>query len=235
MTVELEISAVTIVLVGEFNPKIFHPSWFELQGVMSASEAASVDVKVVHPDLTQIEFGNLLITAERQRFSIATSSAPLVATIDLVAQVFGRLLTHTPIHQAGINTQRHYRLSSMEQRHEFGRKIAPLSVWGKWGERMNDKELDKESQNGVQVLAMREFYRDAPWAGWRQVKVEPSTVVAHNLGVFIDKNHHIYQEPPVKERLAAPDLVQYMSKCFDDVIADSTWIENELFKATDVF
>lgn len=227
MAVELEIAGCSVVLLGQFNPAIFHPSWLLLHGLISEGQAEESEVKVIHPDIAHMVIGTVTLTVEQQRCSIATSSAPLIRTADFAVQMFGKLLTHTPISQAGINTQRHYRLPSAEVRHEFGRRLAPTEAWGEWGDRL-ERPRKKDSRNGVQIIAMREYWSDTPWAGWIQTKVEPSTRIGHNLGVSIEKNHHIAAEPSAN-RVAGPDLVQYIAKSFDDVIADSDYIERQLF------
>ena len=43
----------SIVLVGSFTPKIFHPLWFEARGLIGAQEAAGAQIGLVHDDLTQ--------------------------------------------------------------------------------------------------------------------------------------------------------------------------------------
>lgn len=227
MTVELDTSGCTIVLVGQFNPAIFHPSWFLSHNLINEATAAESQVHVVHPDIAQMELGPVSWQAEQQRVTISTTSAPLIRVADLAVSVFGKLLTHTPIAQVGINTHRHYRLSSAEVRHEFGRRLAPIGPWGEWGHRLDTNPM-KDSKSGVQIIAMREYWADPPWAGYIQVKVEPSTKIGHDSGVYVEKNHHIDRMAP-RGDVAAAEFVQYTAKRFDDVIAESDWIEKQLF------
>lgn len=50
-----EISAGSIVMVGSFNPSIFHPQWFARQGLLSPAEADAAELKVQVPQICQFE------------------------------------------------------------------------------------------------------------------------------------------------------------------------------------
>jgi hypothetical protein len=47
-----EILGVEIVLVGSFNPKIFHPAWFAAQKLISQEAADESNVEVVTNDIS---------------------------------------------------------------------------------------------------------------------------------------------------------------------------------------
>lgn len=102
-----------------------------------------------------------------------------------------------------------------------------MARWGDWGKRLDSPHV--KDRNGVQIIAMREYWSDPPWVGNIQVKVEPSTKIGHDAGVYVEKNHHIDRAGPGADKLAAADFVQYMAKRFDDVIAEADWIEGQLF------
>jgi hypothetical protein len=45
---------IDVVLVGSFNPAIFHPQWFLRHGLIGEEEADPQGVKVVSADVTEI-------------------------------------------------------------------------------------------------------------------------------------------------------------------------------------
>ena len=48
---DLSIDEITVVLLGDFNPKIFHPMWFANHGVLREAEATEATIEVVHSDV----------------------------------------------------------------------------------------------------------------------------------------------------------------------------------------
>ena len=53
MRLEATADNVSIVLLGAFNPKIFHPAWLAMHGLISPEQADDADVVIVHSDITQ--------------------------------------------------------------------------------------------------------------------------------------------------------------------------------------
>ena len=52
MRFEPEISGVSVVIVGKFNPAIFTPAWFVLNGILPKSAAERANLKVAHQQVT---------------------------------------------------------------------------------------------------------------------------------------------------------------------------------------
>ena len=52
MRTEPEIDGVDVVLVGDFNPAIFTPAWFALNGLLPESATASADLQIAHQQIT---------------------------------------------------------------------------------------------------------------------------------------------------------------------------------------
>ncbi len=48
---EVSVDEMTVVLVGDFNPKIFHPMWFAHHDIRRESEAMEAAIEVVHTDV----------------------------------------------------------------------------------------------------------------------------------------------------------------------------------------
>ena len=50
MRTEPEISGVTVILLGKFNPTM--PAWFALHDLLPESAAESAELKIGHPQVT---------------------------------------------------------------------------------------------------------------------------------------------------------------------------------------
>ena len=48
MRIEPEISGVSVVLLGDFNPAIFTPAWFALHDLLPESVADDADLRIAH-------------------------------------------------------------------------------------------------------------------------------------------------------------------------------------------
>ena len=101
-----ELAGASIVLLGSFNPSIFHPSWFARQNLISPEEADAdnTKVKVIHKEVTQFETENFTMQITADRFTAsAKPSTPGVLLRDLVIGTF-YILEHTPVHALGIQS-----------------------------------------------------------------------------------------------------------------------------------
>ena len=52
MRVDPEISGVSVVLLGNFNPAIFTPAWFALHDLLPRQATDNAELQVAHPGLT---------------------------------------------------------------------------------------------------------------------------------------------------------------------------------------
>ncbi len=176
----LEIEGPTIGVLGNFNPRIFHPTWFAENKLLREDEA-NVAIEgptefVVSPDLAFFKAGWLDLQVVQDRL-LAHSSDPAayVSLRDLVVGMF-RLLEHTPLTQLGINHHFHYRMPSREEWDNFGHFLLPKGPW-----------TGLVETPGMMVVGVT-----GPMPGRREVKlsirVEPSKRVT--TGVFVDINEH---------------------------------------------
>src|SRR5688572_8331526 len=98
----------SIVLLGSFNPAIFHPEWFARHGLLREDEGKA-DLDVVSPPVASFSLDWLKVQVTGDRF-IATAedvghSLPLR---DLVIGTF-TYLEHTPIRGVGLNRLMHFK------------------------------------------------------------------------------------------------------------------------------
>ena len=93
---------VTAVLVGNLNPAIFHPAWFALNKLVSKEDAANAIVRVIHPELSNFDVGELSIQVDKQRFAVACPGRQHEMLRDLIVGSFGNI-HRDPYHGPGTN------------------------------------------------------------------------------------------------------------------------------------
>ena len=188
MRIEPEISGVTVVLLGDFNPAIFTPAWFALHRLLPESVVTNADLKVAHRQMTSFDADWLNLEVEVERFVASTSLAPYVRLQDLIVRVFKDHLFHTPVRAFGINRKIHFQVRSLAARDQVGRTLAPVEPWGPWG---HDLGLNNE-HGGMTSLKMSQFNPEGrPSGGQINVTVEPSKRIGEGrFGVYVSVNDH---------------------------------------------
>ncbi|XUJ34097.1 hypothetical protein ACQ5SK_43565 [Bradyrhizobium japonicum] len=184
---EFEISAYSVVLLGNFNPVIFTPNWFEKWGLLTEDEAANAEVSVIHPDITRFAAGGLTVQVELNRFS-ASGTQSAIKIKDFVLKTFRDYLSHTPIRSIGINREVHYRLPNVGARVKLGRSLAPLAPWGEFGREMEEKP--GKEVGGLLSITMHRQKEGTEIKGHVQATVQPSAIIPRNVGVFFQINDH---------------------------------------------
>src|SRR5262245_11978654 len=125
MPPQLKIQSVNIVLRGNFNPTMFHPSWLAANGLISNKEAEAAKVEIVALPIANFQTEWLQVTVTQDRFLMATSQEPFYEPLrDLVISIFN-ILNHIPLKVMGINRNFHYELESEEAWHAVGDHLAP--------------------------------------------------------------------------------------------------------------
>lgn len=188
MRIEPELSGVSVILAGDFNPAIFTPAWFAFQDLLPKSVSDSAELQVAHSQVTAFSADWLRINVSGDQFSADTLQAPYVRLCDLVVRAFREQLYHTPLRAFGINRYVHFRVENSIKRDQIGRTLAPVDSWGDWG-----KELGTDGrQGGMTSLTMTQIN-----LGGRSpedkinVKVEPSNRVGEGRdGVYAHVNDH---------------------------------------------
>lgn len=203
-----EIEGLSVVLVGSFNPKIFHPSWFAAEGLIRKEEAETANLEVTHPSVAIFSLDWLRLEVTQERFAAATSNLQQYAPEplrDLVQGTFN-LLRHSPARMMGINRHFHFGIESEEKWHAIGDQLAPKKIW----------EGVLEGRPGMRSLLI-EVKRPDRFNGYIRVKVEPSTSVKKSkYGVFVEINDHFALDQTVGEHRAT-ELMD---------ILDSVWTES---------
>jgi hypothetical protein len=187
---KLELSGVTVVAVGAFNPAIFQPRWLVDNELLAETDAeAAQEQLVITPQLTVFTGGwlSLQVTRDQAVFSTVEEARELDLR-DLVKNIF-ELLPYTPLRAIGINADSHFRVASEEAWHELGDTVLPKDRWEplfaaedqEWLKRPGDKVSGLRSMT---VESWRPNRRD-----YVRVQVEPSTRITPN-GVYVGVNSH---------------------------------------------
>lgn len=191
----LEGEEISIVLIGDFNAKIFHPAWFALEELIRRSEAEEAVVEIVHRDVASFRLDWVAVAVVSDRFSASIRSAAFRTSLrDLVGGAFSRL-RHTPTRQLGINLTKRFRFPTDAEWHNFGHYLAPKSPW--------KGLLDQPGMLGIHVQGTRPDH--AP--GHVLVTAEPNAPSLVSIGV----NDH-YDTPQGLESEGATGTAYFVDK-----------------------
>ncbi len=208
MKIDPKLQGITIVLIGDFNPRIFQPFWFDSQNIIRAEEAENAKINIIHPDITDFNLDWLNVQVSRERFVASTQKEPYYPFLyDLVLSTF-RLLEHTPIRMLGINREMHFQLRSLDQWHGFGHQLAPKEIW-----------KDLLESPGVKSITMQGDVDRKGYSGYVRVTVEPSIKVDPN-GVYFKINDH-YDIKKDKRNIGCSEIVSILEKEYDNSISRS--------------
>ena len=128
MNKNIDIQNIALVILGNFNPAIIHPSWLISKGLIRESDFDSKDIKVVHPEIANFSLRFAEIRVTKTKFEIRSlNEADSVLIRDLAVGLFS-LLGETPIDAMGLN---HYLHKTLERKEivNFGDWLSPLSRW----------------------------------------------------------------------------------------------------------
>lgn len=197
MQIEPEISAVAIVLLGSFNPRIFQPFWLAKHGLISEEDAEAAEVAIIHPEVSAFSIEGLFsLQVDRARFAVERSVAPLILICDMTVKLFSEILPHTPVEKMGINRLVHFNVGEAE-RERIGELLAPREPWGEWGKKVSSGEGAKHGGLMSLTLIQRNV-TDRPSKSI-QTRVEPSVRIGGGRsGIFVDVNEHFEIDPHEK-------------------------------------
>lgn len=182
----LDWQRTSLVLVGDFNPKIYHPAWFAAQELISSSEAEAATVEVLNHDVCIIKTAWLRLEVFRERFlAMPLENGRDEEVRDLAVGAF-RILKHTPVRMLGINTSAGWHFPDEATWHAVGHQLVPketlwdavldspgmeeLAVAGKRTDghegrvRVSLRPVFKDGRYGVEVQVNDHFQVDQPQA-----------------------------------------------------------------------
>ena len=223
MKIEPEISSVSVVILGHFNPAIFTPSWFAWRGLLPKKIVDIADLKIAHPQITEFNADWLNLQIVPDNFSISTTQSPFVRLRDLVVRIFREQLPHTPLKAMGINRAVHFSMGSFSERDRVGRMLAPVEPWGDLAKEL---ELDGE-HGGMTSLTMTQLDPEGrPPGGQVNVTVEPSKRIGRT-GVYVRINDH-YTIEILEGQMATSEIVTLLEENFDKSLRRANQIINHI-------
>ena len=172
-----EAEGLDVVLVGSFNPAIFHPDWFLRQGLIGEQDAKEAKIQDVSGEISVAQLCGMRLQCVGDRFSLGTNNVSLAERMqDLILQTF-TLLSPTPIIACGINPRVHYSVGNVDYWHKIGHSLSPKElVW--------NEILDHPGMQSLTVKAPR----GGEFPGEINLTVEPSGKFPP--GVFVKANYH---------------------------------------------
>jgi hypothetical protein len=201
----VEVSALSVVGVGAFNPAIIHPEWLlakELVPQATAEHAmrSGADGQlVVSSQLSAFTADWLAVQVTQEQFTLSTVEEGRELDLRDIAMAIFDLLPETPVDALGINMAWHVRSDSDEKWHSFGDRVLPKDVWrpvfegGNWRTRTDGEAVGLRT---VTVEASRA--EDPRRAGFVRLEVAPSNRVSP--GIFAAINGHFQLTLPEKQR-----------------------------------
>lgn len=208
----------SIVLVGSFNPGIFHPAWFDLHGVVQKGIAETAQIGVVDVTKSNVTLGDIIIDVEPEIFEMSTAYAPEIRLLDFAARIFGELLPQTEIRGFGVQRYVHFNAASAEKREEMFRELAPRKYWGSFGKRISDER--DHLAGGLRSIIMRETLEDDESCGYMDVTVQPSAALAGTEGIFVSVNRY-YEMKNITVRDGAAKAISKLGAVFACAVAAS--------------
>jgi len=178
----------SIVLVGNFNPKIFHPEWFIRKEIIEDWDYSN-DKIINLPDLTQLELpSSRKITVLLNQFTLRSSLASdHLALKDMVTSTFS-ILGETPTAQMGMNYTSVIKLSNKSNWMKFSRDLAPHKYWEQAVNYFDQIEQEKQDQLGLWDMTMN-LPRPDDIPGHIRAKITVTSASDHSLTFSI--NNHI--------------------------------------------
>lgn len=203
MIEEFEEIGASIVVVGDFAPRAFHPYWFQSHNLLGKEEVKSSIADptfVIVERLANFKVGAFDIQITPERFQVMTNREDYFDPVRDLAQGSLTVLDTNPTRAIGFNWNVHFKAGSEAAWHAVGDKLTPKKMWRSfWQEHV-----------GMQDVTMR-LARDDGLEGHITVSVQPSTRVQY--GVYIGINDHI--DFAKRENFCASELAQFVQAEWD--------------------
>lgn len=173
-------SGMSVVLRGHFNPPIFQPAWFALNGLISKEDAEGAQVEAIVPQAAAFQTSWLSCQVSPDRLQVRTDDEEEFDRLRDVVQGVLRLLSHQPVAIMGINRHFHVAIESPTRWHKLGDRLTPKEIW--------ERALNLPGMRSLTV----EGVRDDAYGGWVRILVRPSENV--EPGIYLEHNDHYLLE-----------------------------------------
>ncbi len=220
-TINIANKKVCVVLIGFFNPAMFHPIWFKSNKIINSSEIdLCIEQKqcIISPEFTLFHTDQLEVKVENNRFIMTAMKEPFINLMDTIKKTFENLNT-IPTKAMGINFLAHYIMPDIENYHKIGDIIAPKE--GIWNLLLKENITGNNRKGGL--FSIRMTNQKENQEGSINVRFEKSN--KYDKAIFIETNDH-YQ---FKENIDMDIAMQILEQNFIRSIDDSFKIQQSIF------
>lgn len=172
----------SVVILGNFNPKIFHPLWYAQNELIAEQEMDEADDVLSSSEVSMFNWHGIHFQIEQHRFGLTTKDAAQVPQLrDLTIASFS-LLEHTPLSAIGFNLESRFQLPSREAWNSVGDRLAPKDKW--------QSILEDPGMLSVAMLGKR---KDCS-ADRISIRVVPASGLENGVVVSINQHYNIETE-----------------------------------------
>lgn len=179
----------SIVLVGSFNPRIFHPEWLVNRRIVDSWDYEDERI-ICLPDFAQINLpDNRVLSVYVNRFILqSTCASSNLALADLATNLFVKL-AETPLNKLGMNYDATIRLRDQESWKNLAKDFAPEEEWKKACSYLESELTNKqENEMGLWSMAMN-FPRPDDLKGFLRSKIEVEN--SNDRTITFGVNNHV--------------------------------------------
>ncbi len=206
-----------VVVIGSFNPAIFHPEWFLRQKLIGENDVKEAQVDVVGKEVTDVQICGIKLICINDRISLGITNISHAARMqDFLIQIF-TLLPHIPVTACGINPHVHYLVGDTQYWHKIGHTLVPKElIW--------NGLLEKPGMQSVTVKAVRR----GEFPGEINIKVEPS--FRFQPGLFVQANYHYTLPADTVHSGATENLLKFLKSEWNSACAEARIVADEIFE-----
>jgi len=208
----------SIVLVGSFNPAIFHPEWFIRHKIVpewnydAQTHGNDQSKLAVMPDLSTIEFqDDRHMQVLLNKFVLRTSRASEYLTLkDIVSSTFG-ILQETPIAQMGMNHSVVIEIPDDDKWISFGEKVAPKAPWHSIAPYINELDEDRKKTLGLWDMTVQ-LPRPDDALGYIRPTIKVDNITQHRVSIGINSHIDVGDQSTI-------ELVDYLNSHWEENLA----------------
>lgn len=189
MTARVELSGISVVAAGAFNPAIFHPWWFADKGLLPANaieEALQKDHVAVR-ELAVFTADWLSVQVSLDQAVLSTVEVGREFDLRDLAKGVLDVLPETPVDAVGLNADAHFRVGSDEEWHSIGDRFLPKDFWQPLFE--GEEWIRRADGQSVGLRSMTVEASRTEIAGHVRTEVAPSVRLTPH-GVYTGVNAH---------------------------------------------
>ena len=213
------INGPSIVLLGNFNPKIFQPYWFAAKKLIREEEGTNAKINIIHDSIVQFQLDWATFSIEQDKFYIsATNESYFEAVKDLIISTFD-ILKETPIWALGINHTYSFKLDKEDYYKKFGEWLYNYQIW----------KSNIEEGGGLITLEVFRPKKENGEYGTQRIRVTPSDT--QRFEVSIDFNNHIQTDvQSTKKVSSAKNIISMLEKNWKPTSINTKSIVNDIWQ-----